>query len=65
MSPSRRARFLATWGWPIALGLLTGYGLVAALFSDGGLGDWIAGLCLGAPVVAGLWFGWLRRSPRR
>jgi hypothetical protein len=51
----------AIWTWPIVLGLLTTVGLVGALFSDGGWGDLLAGLCLWAPAVAGLWHGWLRR----
>ncbi|WP_367065897.1 hypothetical protein [Oryzisolibacter sp. LB2S] len=51
----------AIWGWPIALGLLTTIGLVGALFSDDGLGDLLAGLCLWAPALACLWWGWLRR----
>jgi len=42
------------------LGLLTSIGLTAALFSDGGFGDILAGFCLGVPVAVGLWFGWLR-----
>jgi len=53
----------AIWGRPIALGVLTSVGLVAALFSDGGLGDQIAGACLWAPALVGLWYGWLRRRP--
>lgn len=65
MSRARESRFLATWGWPIALGLLTAIGLVSALFSDGGFGDLLAGVCLGIPTVAGIWHGWLRRGPAR
>lgn len=48
------------WGWPVVLGVVTGIGLVSALFSDGGFGDVLAGICLGVPVTVGLWFGWLR-----
>lgn len=39
------------WGWPITLGLLTVFGLISALFSDGGLGDVLAWFALGIPVV--------------
>ena len=54
----------------MVLGLLTATGLVSALFSDGGLGDLLAGLCLWAPALACLWapalaclwYGWLRRT---
>lgn len=63
MSRGPQRRFLATWGWPIALGLLTAVGLVSALFSDGGFGDLLAGVCLGIPTAAGIWHGWLRRGP--
>ncbi len=45
----------------VALGVLTAIGLVSALFSDGGFGDMLAWVTLGIPVVACLWFGWLRR----
>lgn len=55
--------FLALWGWPIALGVLTAIGLVSALFSDGGLGDMLAGVYLAIPMAAGIWHGWVRRSP--
>jgi uncharacterized RDD family membrane protein YckC len=58
------ASFRRLWGWPIVLGVLTTLGLVAALFSDGGVGDMIAWVALGIPVVAGAWFGW-RRPPRK
>ncbi|QBK03451.1 hypothetical protein DW355_00495 [Hylemonella gracilis] len=51
----------AIWTWPIVLGVLTLVGLIAALFSDGGLGDMLAGLCLWVPALVGLWYGWLRR----
>jgi len=57
-----RGRSWHLWGWPIVLGLLTIFGLVSALFSDGGLGDVIAWFALGIPVGAGIWFGWCRRS---
>lgn len=52
---------VAIWGWPIVLGVLTTIGLVSALFSDGGFGDLLAGVCLAVPVVVGVWYGWMRR----
>lgn len=64
MSRTTPRSFRATWGWPIALGLLTAIGLVSALFSDGGFGDLLAGVCLTIPTAAGIWHGWLRREPR-
>jgi len=56
--------FLFLWAWPIALGVLTASGLIAALFSDDGWGDVLAGICLAIPTATGIWCGWLRRSPR-
>ncbi len=53
----------AIWGWPVVLGLLTTIGLISALFSDGGFGDMLAGVCLTVPVLACIWYGWLRRRP--
>jgi len=52
----------AMWGWPIVLGVLTAVGLVSALFSDGGAGDFVAWVTLGIPVAVCIWYGWLRRS---
>lgn len=57
----RRLSSAAIWRWPAIIGILTGIGLVSALFSDGGFGDMLAGVCLAAPVAAGVWHGWLRR----
>lgn len=62
MSSDGQLGFTAIWGWPIALGVLTSIGLVSALFSDGGFGDTLAGVCLAIPAAIGLWHGWLRRS---
>ncbi|WP_159911616.1 hypothetical protein [Pantoea sp. 18069] len=53
-------RFLALWGWPIALGVLTGIGLVCALFSDGGFGDLLSGICLGIVTAVGIWHSFVR-----
>ena len=61
---SARQGFWRLWGWPLALAFVTLTGLTAALFSEGGFGDWLASACLAAPVLACLWFGWLRRSKR-
>lgn len=62
MSKDVQLGFTAIWGWPIMLGVLTTAGLVSALFSDGGWGDMLAGVCLAIPAAVGLWCGWLRRS---
>ncbi|WP_374510200.1 hypothetical protein [Niveibacterium sp.] len=63
MNAPRSLSKAAIWGWPIALGVLTAIGLVAALFSDGGLGDQFAGVCLWVPALVGIWHGRLRRAP--
>lgn len=55
--------FLKLWGWPIALGLLTVVGLIAALLGDGAL-DYLSAVALGIPVLVGGWFSF-RRGPRR
>ena len=62
-SPWRRFGHL--WGWPLALAFITLTGLTAALFSEGGLGDWLAAVCLAAPVLVCVWFGWLRQRLAR
>lgn len=53
-------RFMALWGMPILLGILTVIGLLSALFGDG-IWDAISALALGAPVAVGAWFS-LRRT---
>lgn len=47
------------WRWPVVIGLLSIFGLVAALVSDG-LGDVASWIGLGVPVAVSAWFG-LRR----
>jgi hypothetical protein len=51
----------AIWRWPLALAVLTTIGLVAALFSEDGFGDLLAGVCLAVPVAVGAWYGWVKR----
>ena len=55
--------FWSLWGWPLAIGLLSGAGLVGGLVGDGAW-DWMTWIGLGVPCAAGLWFG-LRGRPRR
>ncbi len=55
--------FLALWGWPIALAVLSAVGLVGALVGDG-LWDWLGWIGLGVPGVAAVWFGLRGRSAR-
>ena len=57
-----RSTFWRLWGWPLVLGVLTAVGLVSALFSDGGWGDWLAWLTLGIPAAGCIWWGWLRKA---
>ena len=49
------------WRWPLALGVLTAVGLASALFSDGGVGDVLAWVTLGVPLVVAARFVFLRR----
>lgn len=53
-------RFMALWGMPILLGILTAIGLVSALLGDG-IWDAVSALSLGIPVAVGGWFS-LRRK---
>ena len=55
-----RNGFLALWGWPIALGLLTAVAEQRADQADGGLGDLLSGICLGIPTAVGIWFSFAR-----
>ena len=43
------------------IAVLTTIGLVAALFSEDGFGDLLAGVCLAVPVAVGAWYGWVKR----
>lgn len=54
-------RFMALWGMPILLGILTVIGLLSALFGDG-IWDAVSAITLGAPVVVGAWFSLRRRK---
>ena len=56
-------RFMALWGMPILLGILTLVGLVSALLGDG-IWDTVSAFALGAPVLAGAWHGLRRGRPR-
>lgn len=55
-------RFMALWGMPILLGILTLIGLVSALLGDG-IWDTVSAFALGVPVLAGLWYGLRRKRP--
>lgn len=52
------------WGWPIALGVASSIGLVAALVGDG-VWDAVSWAGLGLPVAVSAWYGLPRlRRPR-
>lgn len=55
--------FKRMWGAPIVLGVLTGTGLVTALVSDNGWGDWWSWVGLGIPVAVMAWYSWGRKRP--
>jgi len=61
MKPTPQSHFVAVWGWPIALAVLTATGLATALVSDT-WGDWWSWVGLGAPVVVIGWFAWPRAT---
>ncbi len=54
MSDTRRRSLGEIFAIPLALGLISGIGLVAALIGDGPL-DWLSWASLGAPVVVTAW----------
>lgn len=55
-------RFMAVWGMPILLGVLTMVGLVSALLGDG-IWDTVSAFALGTPVAVGAWHGLRRKRP--
>jgi hypothetical protein len=61
MSAPKRIR---VWTAPIYIGVLSTIGLIAALLSDGGLGDYLAWLALGIPVAVVLWYVPPRRAQK-
>jgi hypothetical protein len=62
MSSRQRIR---VWTAPIYLGVISSVGLIAALLSDDGLGDYLAWLALGIPVAVVLWYAPPRRSQKQ
>lgn len=56
-------RFMRLWGWPIAIGLTTLFGLIAGLIGDD-IWDLLAAATLGLPVLAASWLGLARRTQR-
>ena len=62
MSAPRRIRI---WTAPIYIGVISTVGLIAALLSDDGVGDYLAWLSLGIPVAVVLWYAPPRRSQKQ
>lgn len=62
MSGPQRIR---VWTAPIYLGVISTVGLIAALLSDDGAGDYLAWLSLGIPVAVVLWYAPPRRSHKQ
>jgi hypothetical protein len=54
-----KPRTVRIWPVPIALGVLTSVGLVAALVADG-FWDVVSWIGLGVPVAVALWFAGVR-----
>jgi hypothetical protein len=46
------------------MGVLSATGLLTALVSDGGWGDWWSWVGLGVPVAVMAWFAWVPGKPR-
>ena len=61
MSAPQRIR---VWTAPIYLGVMSMVGLIAALLSDDGIGDYLAWLSLGIPVAVVLWYAPPRRTQK-
>ncbi|HEY9280256.1 MAG TPA: hypothetical protein VIP51_09315 [Eoetvoesiella sp.] len=61
MAAKKYAAIWRLWGAPAVLGVLTCFGLLAALLGVD-IWHWMAWVALAAPVVAGVWF-WV--LPRR
>ena len=47
----RRPTFRPQLSWPIALALLTAFGLLSALIGDGGIWWWLSWAALAAPLI--------------
>jgi hypothetical protein len=62
MSAPQRIRI---WTAPIYIGVISMVGLIAALLSDDGVGDYLAWLSLGIPVAVVLWYAPPRRSQKQ
>lgn len=61
MTPSHTS-FARTWTIPIALAVLTCFGLLAALLGTGAW-HWASWLCLAIPLITGLaYWRWPRKS---
>lgn len=61
MNANKPSHFMKVWRAPIALGLLTCFGLLSALLGVG-IWQWLAWAALSIPLLAGIGF-WI--LPRR
>jgi hypothetical protein len=48
--------------WPALIGLLSAYGLIAALLVEGGGWEQLAVIALSVPIVVMLYFYWFKRE---
>lgn len=60
-----RPQRIRVWTAPIYIGVISTVGLIAALLSDDGFGDYLAWLALAIPVAVVLWYAAPRRSPKQ
>ena len=56
---------IRVWPAPIFLGVIASVGLISALLSDGGFGDYLAWLTLAIPVAVVLWYLPPRRTRKQ
>ncbi|MBP7564432.1 MAG: hypothetical protein KA795_00355 [Burkholderiaceae bacterium] len=61
-APSAKSRFWFTWGWPLAMAVLSVVGLLSALLGNG-VWDWVSWVALGVPTLACCWLGLRRKRP--
>lgn len=62
MSASQPIR---VWTAPLWIGVVSTVGLIAALLSDDGFGDYLAWLALAIPVAVVLWYTPPRRAQKQ
>ena len=60
----KAARFSRQWGWPVALAVLTMFGLLSALIGEGGIWWALSWIALTVPILVIAWH-WVRSGKKR